>query len=169
MKYTSAQANKLLRKLNEDYSSLQQNEKDSYMFVAALNEDPESVRPQYDYVKMQAEMKALEERIRKLKHAINQFNVSTRVEQFNMTIDEMLVYIPQLTRQKQKLQVMKNKLPKSRVQQRYGGSSNIIDYEYTNYDLDKVHQDYDAVSDELARAQLALDTLNTTIEFELDI
>ena len=139
------------------------------MFVAALNEDPESVRPLYDYTKMQAEMKALEERIRKLKHAINQFNVSTRVEQFNMTIDEMLVYIPQLTRQKQKLQVMKNKLPKSRVQQRYGGSSNIIDYEYTNYDLDKVRQDYDAVSDELARAQLALDTLNTTIEFELDI
>ena len=169
MKYTSAQANKLLKKLKEEYATLQQNEKDSFKFVAALNEDPESVRPQYDYAKMQKDMIELEDRIRKLKHAINQFNISTRVEEFGMTIDEMLVYIPQLTVRKQKLQVMKGKLPKARVQRQYGNNSNIIDYEYINYDLDEVKRDYDLISDELSRAQLALDTLNNSVEFELDM
>lgn len=169
MKYTSAQANKLLRKLKEEYAALQQNEKDSFKFVAALNEDPESVRPQYDYAQMQKDMRELEARIRKVKHAINQFNVSTRIEEFDMTIDEMLVYIPQLTVLKQRLGVMKGKLPKARVQQKYGGNSNIIDYEYINYDLEEVRKDYDIISDELSRAQLALDTLNNSAEFELNI
>ncbi|MCR5066979.1 MAG: hypothetical protein K6A14_02830 [Erysipelotrichaceae bacterium] len=169
MKYTSAQANKLLRKLNEDYAALAQNEKDSYLFIAALSEDPESVRPQYDYASTQAQMHQLEEKIRKLKHSINQFNVSTVVEEFSMTIDEMLVYIPQLTRKKQRLQVMKSKLPKSRVQQRYGSSSSIIDYEYINYDLEEVRKDFEEVSDELTRAQIALDTLNNSVEFDLGI
>lgn len=169
MKYTSAQANKLLSKLKEEYAALQQNEKDSFKFVAALNEDPESVRPQYDYAQMQKDMRELEARIRKVKHAINQFNVSTRIEEFDMTIDEMLVYIPQLTVLKQRLGVMKGKLPKARVQQKYGGNSNIIDYEYINYDLEEVRKDYDIISDELSRAQLALDTLNNSAEFELNI
>ncbi len=169
MKYTSAQANKLLRKLKDEYAALQQNEKDSFKFVAALNEDPESVRPQYDYAHMQKDMRELEAGIRKVKHAISQFNVSTRIEEFDMTIDEMLVYIPQLTVLKQRLGVMKGKLPKARVQQKYGGNSNIIDYEYINYDLEEVRKDYDIISDELSRAQLALDTLNNSAEFELNI
>lgn len=169
MKYTSAQANKLLKKFKEDYAALQQNEKDSFKFVAALNEDPESVRPQYDYVQMQRDMRDLEGKIRKVKHAINQFNVSTIIEEFDMTIDEMLVYIPQLTNLKQRLQVMKGKLPKARVPHQYGNNSSIIDYEYINYDLDEVKRDYDLVSDELSRAQIALDTINNSIEFELDI
>ena len=83
MKYTSAQANKLLKKFKEDYAALQQNEKDSFKFVAALNEDPESVRPQYDYVQMQRDMSGLERKISKVKHAINQFNVSTIIEDIN--------------------------------------------------------------------------------------
>ena len=169
MKYTSAQANKLLKKLKDEYAALQQNENDSFRFVAALNEDPESVRPHYDYIQMKKDMRELENKIRKIKHAVNQFNVSTRIEEFDMTIDEMLVYIPQLTALKQKLSVMKGKLPKARVQQKYGSSSNIIDYEYINYDLEEVRKDYDAISDELSRAQIALDTLNNSVVLELDI
>ena len=64
---------------------------------------------------------------------------------------------------------MKGKLPKARVQRQYGNNSNIIDYEYINYDLDEVKRDYDLISDELSRAQLALDTLNNSVEFELDM
>ena len=37
-----------------------------------------------------------------------------------------------------------------------------------NYDLDQVRADYEAVSDELARAQTALDLVNTGVTFTLD-
>lgn len=168
MKYTSAQANKLFRKISEEYASLLQNEKDSSLFLASIGEDVESVRPAYDYAATQARLEELERQTRVLKHAINEFNVSTKVEGFDMTIDEMLVYIPQLTRKKQKLQGMKNRLAKARVPQRYS-TSNLIDYEYVNYDLEAVRRDFDEVSDELTKAQLALDAVNNSVEFELDI
>lgn len=45
MKYTSAQANKLLKKLNDEYSALLDKEQRSRDFRAAMGEDVESVRP----------------------------------------------------------------------------------------------------------------------------
>lgn len=51
MKYTSAQANKLLKKLNDEYSALLDKEQRSRDFRAAMGEDIESVRPAYDYAK----------------------------------------------------------------------------------------------------------------------
>ena len=86
-----------------------------------------------------------------------------------MTVDQILVFIPQLTSKIAKLSEMKSKLPKMRVDDRYGKSSNIIDYTYTNYDIAAAEADYEAASDELARAQLALDTLNTTEVFDIEI
>ena len=162
MKCTSAQANKLLKKLNDEYSALLDKEQRSRDFRAAMGEDIESVRPAYDYAKTQARLEELEGAIRRLKHAINRFNTTQVVDGFGITIDEMLVYIPQ----KSKLFEMKSRLPKERVEEQYGRQSNIIDYTYTNYDLAAVEADYEKTSDELSRAQLALDTVNQRDSFE---
>ena len=83
-----------------------------------------------------------------------------------MTIDEMLVYIPQLTKEKEKLDRMKSALPKSRVDNRYG-NQNFIDYQYVNYDIKAVAADFEAVSNELSKAQTALDLVNSTESFEI--
>ena len=167
MKYTSAQANKLLKKLNDEYSALLDKEQRSRDFRAAMGEDIESVRPAYDYAKTQARLEELEGTIRRLKHAINRFNTTQVVDGFGITIDEMLVYIPQLTKRKSKLLEMKSRLPKERVEEQYGRQSNIIDYTYTNYDLTAVEADYEKkTADELSRAQLALDTVNQRDSFE---
>ncbi|MBQ4254232.1 MAG: hypothetical protein II712_05315 [Erysipelotrichaceae bacterium] len=165
MKVTSSQANKILRKLSEQYSSLTWNENESSTFQAAVGEDPETVRPEYDYAQTQKQLNDLEKQIRALKHKINCFNATTRIEEFDMTIDEMLVYIPQLTKRRDKLARMKNTLPKKRCE---SYNKNIIDYKYINYSLDEVKSDYEAVADELSRAQIALDTVNNSVEFELD-
>lgn len=163
---TSAQAAKELKKLNEQHEALSAQENKASTFVAAIQEDIESNRPEYDYETMQEQMKELESRIRILKHAINEFNLRTEVPGFGMTIDQMLVFIPQLSARKRKLERMRNRLPKERVHS-YGSSSNIIEYDYTNYDVKKVTEDCDAVIDELARAQNALDLVNNTVEFEI--
>ena len=160
MNYTSAEANKLLKKLNDEYTALLDKETRSREFRAAMGEDVASVRPAYDYAETQARLAALEEKIRRLKHAINCFNTTHFVDGFDMTIDEMLVYIPQLTRRKNKLLEMKSRLPKERVEEQYGQQSNLIDYRYANYDIAAVEADYDKTVDELSRAQLALDAIN---------
>lgn len=60
MKYTSAKANKLLKKLNEEYNSLISEGGKSSTFLAAMGEGPESVRPEYDYERTQAALSNLE-------------------------------------------------------------------------------------------------------------
>lgn len=167
MTYTSAQAAKILRKLNDDYSALLENETQSREFLVSLGEDAESVRPAYDYEKVSAEIDEIEGKIRTLKHTLNLFNTTHTVPGFGMTIDEMLVYIPQLTARKTKLSEMKRKLPKQRVTEYGRLAGSVIDYRVINYDLQKVSADYDLVCDELSRAQTALDLVNNSETLEL--
>ena len=165
MKLTSAEAAKLLKKHRESLEALEEKESASREFLAALGEDPESVRPAYDYEKTQEEIASLNARIRALRHAINVFNTVTEVPGFGMTIDQLLVYIPQLTEKKNKLARMKARLPKERAQVT---SSGVIDYRYANYDVEKAAADFEAVSDELSRAQTALDLVNSTVTFTFE-
>lgn len=170
MKYTSSEANKLLRRLNEERDTLLMMEQKSSVFLAAMGEDPESVRPEYDFEKVRKTLEELDRKIRIVKHAVNRFNLEHQVAGFEMTIDQMLIYIPQLTGRKQKLGMMKNRLPKQReMGQSYGRTGNIIDYSYANYDIKAAEAAYEAVADELARAQTALDVLNNTETMEIVI
>ena len=166
MKYTCAEASKVLRKLNEELKVLRAKEQKGYRFTAAVDEDIESARPVYDYEKSQAEQTAIEGKIRRVKHAINRFNNEAIVPGFGITVDEMLVYIPQLSERKRRLTEMASFLPKERVSNAYQATK-IVEYTYTNYDIKKAAEDLDKVNDELARAQTALDLVNTQMELEL--
>ena len=95
------------------------------------------------------------------------FNSTTIIPEFDMTIDEMLVYIPQLTAAKNKLARMKDKLPKVREQTRV--NSSILDYRYLNYDVETVAAEYEKVTDTLSKAQNALDSVNMNQTLEVDL
>lgn len=166
---TSAVAAKYLRRLNERHQALLTKEKKSQCFTAAIQEDPESVRPAYDYAGTQEELAAVEAQIRKLKHSLNVFNATYVIPEFGMTIDQMLIYIPQLTARKRRLDSMRSRLPKERERSTLGRNNNIIEYNYANYDIAQAEADYLAAADELARAQNALDAANATVVFEADV
>lgn len=171
MRYTSSEAAKLLRGLKEDQQLLLAEEANNRFFLAATGEDVESLRPEYDYEKTQEQLAVIEEKIRKVKHAVNLFNCSTVVS--GKTIDEVLVYLPQLQERRNKLSCMIGRREKQRARgtmmSRYSGSSAIIDYEYTNYNIKKAEADYRQVCDEIASLQTALDAANTTGQIEIDL
>ena len=168
MKYTSAEAAKLLRKLNEEQIKIKDKEARSSVFVAAMEEDIESVRPAYDYSAVQDKLALLEHQVRTVKHAINQFNLTTVVPGFDMTVDQMLVYIPQLTERKRKLSAMAARLPKERAASGYGAKT-IVEYTYANYDIAKAEADLAAVTEELSRAQTALDVVNNSVTLAIEL
>ncbi len=167
MKMTSAEANKLLRSLYDEQKNMLHNEKESATFVAATVENLEDARPEYEYELVQAKLKELEDRIRTVKHAISVFNVSQEVPGTDMTIDQILIYIPQLTERKRKLADMRSKAKKQRVTDYR--SNNLIEYSYANYDVSKAAADYQAVTDELSKVQNALDLVNSTVRFDVNI
>ena len=53
MKYTSAEAAKLLRKLNETHAAVKGREAQNTIFVAAIEENLEEARPAYNYAETQ--------------------------------------------------------------------------------------------------------------------
>ncbi len=59
MKYTSAEAGKLLKKLNDEQSSILLREENSKEFLAAVGEDLESVRPDYNFKETQNALDAV--------------------------------------------------------------------------------------------------------------
>ncbi|MCH5350511.1 MAG: hypothetical protein J1F39_00890 [Clostridiales bacterium] len=165
MKYTSAEAAKLLRSLNEELGAVVSAEMATREFVAATTEDVESVRPKYDFAESQKEIERLQKEIRKVKHAINVFNTTTVIPELGMTIDEALVFMPQLSSQKVKLSSMRSRQAKTREYAR--SASSIIEYRYANYDVEAADAEFKRVSDLLAKAQTALDVINNSVKFEI--
>lgn len=171
MKYnvTSAEASKLLKKIMDEKNIALNNERQSSTFNASLAEDIESVRPGYNYDETKKYLESCDEKIRILKHAINCFNTTTLVGDTGMTIDQVLVYIPQLTEMKNRLFDMQSRLPKQRVSVGGIGNNTVIDYLYTNYSVEQAQEDYTKVSDELRSIQTALDVVNTTVKMEFEL
>ena len=156
---TSAEATKYLKKLNDERDALLHREYEGKTFLAAVGEDLEDARPQYDYAQTQKELHEIYQEIRNVKHALNKFNTETVVPGFSMTIDEMLVYLPQLHQERDKLFEMKNALPKVRKKRPDG---KLIEYVYANYEIAAAAADFEKVDDLLTRAQTALDKINNT-------
>lgn len=168
MQLTSAQAAKLMRRLKEEKELLDAEEKSSKQFIVAIQEDAEAVRPTYDFNAMQRQFDDVDGRMRRLKHAINVFNTTHTVDGFDMTIDEMLVYLPQLGKRKEMLTQMSKMLPRQRKDRDYSSSNN-IEYVYANFDIAEARKELERVSELYAQAQTALDIVNNRDMLEVDL
>ena len=169
MKYTSAEANKLLKGIEGRISDIKRKEDLTSSFRVASGEDVESLRPQYDFAATQKELNSLEEMARIVKHAINAFNLTHTLPGFEgLTIDQALVLIPQVLERVGKLRSMSGVLPKQRIADRYS-SANYVDYLVSNYDIEEAERAYIEAKKLLASLHLALDTVNTTETMEIDI
>jgi hypothetical protein len=166
MKYTSSQIAKLLRKLAEEKETLTGIENHGSTFIVASGEDEDSIRPEYDYAETQKKISEIDARTVRIKHALNLFNSTSKLPGYDITVDQALIMIPQLTARKNRLDQLRSNLPKTREMNMRSGS--IIDYRVANYDPKQAQADYEKASDELAKLQTALDLFNTTVTFELD-
>lgn len=169
-KMTPAYATKMLRKLSEDKEYWRARENEDSVYVASNDEEP--VIPEYDYSEVAKNITEIDEKMVKIKHAINLSNTKNEVQvgDVAMTIDTILVRMAQLNGRKDVLDCMRKRQPKSRVSSGYmAGRKSVPEYEYINYDLDVVKKEYERIDAEIAEMQIALDRYNHTEEIEVDI
>lgn len=167
-KITSAYANKWIKSLEEEKAFLVNKEAESNTYIAAVNEEP--MIPDYDYAEVAAAIEQLDEKIASLKHALNLANATAKVSVngTEMSVDKILIRMAQLNKRKSILDAMRKQLPKTRVDQRYT-SRTVPEYQYINYDLELIRQEYDRISRLLMDLQMALDLHNQTVQFEVDL
>ena len=161
---TSAELNKELKKLQSERTRILQLEEMTSLFVAATTENVEEIRPEYDLRSTDEALLEKEKQIRAIKHRLNVFNSTHVIEELGMTIDEVLIYLPQQSERVSKLAGMAKHTSRQRCSDRYGSRNNLIEYEYANFDQAEAQRLYDAAHNELVRFQIALDRENTTVE-----
>ena len=170
-KMTSAYANKLLKQLDEDKAFFLNKEHNSCTYTAAVGEEP--VIPEYDYTAVAGEIKAIDEKIQVIKHAINRANVNSviSVGDSQYSVDVILIRMSQLNNRKAILDCMRKMQPRERQENHsyISRTSNVPEYKYINFDLNQVKAEYEAISKEIMEMQIALDKYNQTYEFEVDI
>lgn len=169
-KMTSAYANKMLRKLNDDKEYWLNKEKEGKTYIAAIDEEP--VVSDYSYEEVSKEINDIDEKIIRIKHAINLFNCTNEITVGNtkMSIDAVLVKMAQYNKRKMILDEMRKKEPKMRVKSDfYSARKASPEYQYINYDLDVVKKEYEEIDAAIATMQMSLDKLNQTVEFEVDV
>lgn len=162
-KYTSAMAKKELDNLADQKKTILYNESLGCKYTVKSNETPVKDES-YDFAKAREQIEKINEKERKIRHARNLFNTRTKVYK-DMTVDEILIYMAQLNREKSLLDNMKD-IPE--VRRETGSFNDEPEYTYINYDRKEVQKKYDEVSNELSEVQLALDRVNLTKTFNID-
>ena len=82
-------ANKLIRSYKDERRLLMEKERVDCTYSYLGTEQP--YIPDYDFKQTQERLEVLSDKIIKIKHALNQFNMKTVSPATDMTIDEMLV------------------------------------------------------------------------------
>lgn len=164
MEMNSDYANKTIKNLQAEIDSLLQTESLNRTYSYGVSEQPEI--PEYNFTDTQARLGILRKKIALLRHAINRFNVTTKVQDFDMTVDEALGYMSMLNTEKKRLYDML-RIPEKARERTYG--SREADFVCRNFDVAQVQEEYDRVSEELLRIQQAINIANLTVNFEVDI
>ena len=100
MQMTSAYANKMLKQLEEEKEYWTNKESESYLYTAAVDEEP--VIPDYDYAEVAGKIEEIDQKICRIKHAINLSNANAEinVDGEMMSADVILVRMAQLNKRK---------------------------------------------------------------------
>ena len=169
-KMTSAYANKVLKKLNEDKVFWVKKEQEGYVYVAALDEEP--VIPEYDYKTVADNIAEIDEKIAIIKHTINLVNVTNEIAVGDKmyTVDTILVKMAQMNKRKEVLDRMRKMQPQTRIRTDvYISRRTSPEYQYINFDLELVKKEYEELDARIATMQIELDKFNQTFEFEVNI
>lgn len=165
MLVTSDNVKAILAKLVNEKEELLSNIRNNSVFIAAVTENIDEVRPEFDLTETLKKINEIDLKVVKLRHARNIFNSQSVIEGTGFTIDEALVRVAELTNLSQNVYSLARKLQKERMSI---SSSKDIEYRYANYDVDLAKKYYQEIEDEKRQLLTRLDYHNATVTFEIE-
>ncbi len=170
MKMTSALACKLITQLKSEKETYLERERDSSTYTVAAGEEP--FVPVFDFEGNAALIAAIDEKVMRIKHALNLSNATSSIEVGDKvySVDEILIRMAQLNVRKGIYDTFRKRLPKERSSAtvRFGTRRDAVEFTYANYDIAKAQAAFEKAEREIMALQLALDKHNQTFEFEVD-
>lgn len=167
MKITPDGAQKMIHSLETERRQLVEKMNELSTFIAAVSEgNPETLRPEFNFTDTFNDIKKIDEKIRKIKHARNVFNTTTTLPDEQMTIDEALIMMAMLNNNYRYYTKLGNAQKKRRNTSSY--ANNEIEYIYTNYDIEEAKSYGKSMYDKMLEIQSKLNLVNTTYTFEID-
>lgn len=118
----------------------------------------------YSYDTVRKEVDDIDSKIRRYKSLLAYSNATTKVEEFDMTIGECLIYLASLNSKKTYLTSFASKKQKSRISSTY---NNKVEYTELLYDVNKVKQELEDLQRLIAKLQMAIDRTNLTNLIEI--
>lgn len=124
-------------------------------------EDPSAKKPEYDYVETWNQLMEFDDSIRSVKHAINSFSVSRYVPEYDMTLDELEMYLEDLDRRFNTLKELGDAHPIKRTI-----VNRSVRHTIANYDLKQARKDSERLDDERRKVRRIISEIKESEVFE---
>lgn len=164
---TAAVAGKMLKALEEERNYWLHIERTDSTYTVGQGEEPVVLEYIYDDVAL--EINKVDEKIMKLRHAIQVHNTISEIEVDDqiLTADMLQYRIDQLTSRKCVLGKMRKASPVTRIHSK--DKKSIPEFTYINYNLESICEEYDIISEKLIELQTKYELFQQTVQFELEV
>ena len=136
-------------------------EKKACSYKVMEGEDPSAKKPEYDYEETKNQLKEFDDSVRLVKHTINSFSVSRYVPEYNMTLDELEMYLEDLDRRFNTLKELGDAHPIKRTI-----VNRSVRHTIANYNLKQARKDSERLDDERRKVRSIISEIKKSEEFE---
>lgn len=124
-------------------------------------EDSSAKKPEYDYEETLNQLMEFDDSIRSAKHTINSFSVSHYVPEYNMTLDELEMYLEDLDR---RFNTLKELGAAHSIKRTIVNRS--VRHTIANYDLKQARKDCERLDDERRKVRSIISEIKESEAFE---
>lgn len=161
MKMCNSEAMKAVKELEEKKKNLIFIENNRSRI--SYKEGEKKVVTNYEYEATRKSIGQIDERIREIKYALAVCNCTAKVDDFNVTIGEALVYLAQLNAEYRQLVLLSgfNKLSRRIT------ANGVLEYTECLYDPEVTRKNMEALHAKICKLQVAIDRANLTNYIEV--
>ncbi len=161
MKVCNTEAMKKIKQLDEEIRLLEMDEEKNC--IVQFKEGEEKKMSNYNYTKTRKAIEKANTEIRKIKYALSVANSTYKIDEFDITIGEALVYLAQLNNEYGRLSTLASR---NKISRRIT-TNGVLEYTECLYDPEQVKKEQREIFAKITKLQVAIDRANLNCFIDL--